>query len=235
MAATTDSAMRAAAQIVSGYFSIPTRTLVDWAAPFAAQVEELRRSGPLTQAKLDPLVEPYALQTLALDGVPVYGAGFIAAIDLLSDARTHLSWWQGADRRRLVLASQSVNKEDIDYSTLEWFRVPMATGEPHVAGPYVDYLCSEEYTITVAVPAQIGTESIGVAGLDVLVTAVEKELTPRFMALGHQVTLVNGIGRVVVSTDPRHATGESVRGGPLGALPRLACDGVALDVIVEEI
>lgn len=231
----TEEAIRSAAGIVTEYFAAPTRALLDWVQPLATQVADLRRSGPLTQAKLDPLVEPYALRMLELEGVPVYGAGFIAAIDLLSDARSHLAWWQGADRQQPVLASQTVNKEDIDYSALEWYRVPMTSGEPHVAGPYVDYLCSDEYTITIAVPAEIEGERIGVAGLDLLVAAVEKELTPRFMALGHQVTLINGVGRVVVSTDPRCATGDSVRGSKLASLPRVACDGVALDVIVEEI
>ncbi|GAA1126803.1 MULTISPECIES: cache domain-containing protein [Microbacterium] len=232
---TETTAVEAAAEIVRGYFSEPIRALRAWAPRFAAQVADVRATSPLTSARIDALVEPHALASLELPGVPVYGAGFIAAIDLLADARSHLAWWQGADRRQLVLASQTVNKEDIDYSALEWYRVPMTTGESHVAGPYVDYLCSDEYTITIAVPADIDGERIGVAGLDLLVAAVEKELTPRFMALGHQVTLTNGVGRVVVSTDPRCATGDSVRGSRLAALPRIACEGVALDVIVEEI
>lgn len=235
MSTGTDTAIQAAAGIVQEYFSTPIRALLGWVTPFAEQVAVVSRSGPLTRSRLDPLVEPYALEMLSLPGVPVYGAGFIAAIDLLADAHSHLAWWQGEDRKQLVLASQSVNKENIDYSELEWYRVPMSTGDPHVAGPYVDYLCSDEYTITIAVPAEIDGERIGVAGLDLLVAAVEKELTPRFMALGHQVTLTNGVGRVVVSTDPRVATGDSVRGGRLASLPRIACEGVALDVIVEEI
>ncbi len=85
-----------------------------------------------------------------------------------------------------MLASQSLNKENIDYSALEWYRVPMTTGEPHVAGPYVDYLCSDEYTITIAVPADVDGERIGVAGLDLLVSAVERDLTHRFAALGSE-------------------------------------------------
>ncbi|PKQ33137.1 MAG: hypothetical protein CVT61_17775 [Actinobacteria bacterium HGW-Actinobacteria-11] len=229
----TDTAIQAAAAIVEDYFTAPVRTLLDWVDPFAAQVSEARATGPLTRSKIDTLVEPHALTTLALQERPVYGAGFIAAIDLLTDAHSHLAWWQGEDRRQLVLASQSLNKENIDYSALEWFRVPMATGEPHVAGPYVDYLCSDEYTITIAVPAEVDGARIGVAGLDLLVSAVEQDLTPRFAALGCEVTLTNGVGRVVVSTDPRWATGDSVRGSGLAALPRVGCEGVALDVIVE--
>ncbi len=232
---TTTTAPASAARIVTDYFGSPIRTLGDWVGPFAAEVERLQQAGPLTRARLDALVEPHALRTLELPDVPVYGAGFIAAIDLLADAHSHLAWWQGADRRQLVLASQSVNKEHIDYSELEWFRVPMGTGIPHVAGPYVDYLCSDEYTITIAVPAAIDETRIGVAGLDLLVSEVERELTPRFTELGQQVTLVNGVGRVVVSTDPRMATGDSVRGGRLDTLPRFTCAGVALDVIVEDL
>ena len=201
--------------------------------PDAEEIAALVADGTGNRAGLDAVVEPYALRTLALQAVPVHGAGFIAAVDLLADARSHLAWWQGEDRRRLVLASQSVNKEHIDYSELEWYRVPMSTGLPHVAGPYVDYLCSDEYTITITVPVVIEETPLGVAALDLLVSEVERELTPRFTALGQQVTLVNGVGRVVVSTDPRCAAGDSVRGSRLAPLPRIPCQGVALDVIVE--
>lgn len=235
MTAGTDTAIRSAATIVEDYFASPIRSLLGWVTPFAEEAADARRAGPLTRARLDALVEPHALRTLALQDAPVYGAGFIAAIDLLSDAHSHLAWWQGEDRRQLVLASQSVNKENIDYSALEWYRVPMETGRPHVAGPYVDYLCSDEYTITIAVPAEVDGERVGVAGLDMLVAAVERELTPRFAALGHEVTLTNDLGRVVVSTDPRCATGDTVRGGRLAELPRVTCRGVALDVIVDAI
>ncbi|MGO2519602.1 MAG: cache domain-containing protein [Microbacterium sp.] len=223
---------RQAASIVQEYFSTPINALLGWVDSLAEEVAGVQSSGGLTRARLDTLVEPYALRTLT--AAPFYGAGFIAAIDLLTDAHSHLAWWQGEDRRQLVLASQTVNKENIDYSELEWYRVPMSTGEPHVAGPHVDYLCSDEYTITIAVPASVEGTLIGVAGVDVLVSAVERELTPRFTTLGsHQVTVVNAFDRVVISTDPRHATGDSVRGSELADLPRAACAGLALTVIVE--
>ena len=136
-------------------------------------------------------------------------------------------------RSQLRLAAQSPSREHIDYSGFEWFRVPHETGEGHVAGPHVDYLCSDEYTITIAVPAEVDGRRIGVAGLDLLVSSVEQDLTHRFAALGCEVTLTNGVGRVVVSTDPRWATGDSVRGSGLADLPRVACAGVALDVIID--
>lgn len=232
---TTTTVPIGAAKIVEDYFASPIRALLDWIDPCSRQLAEALTERSLTRARLDAIVEPYALRTLDLPDAPVYGAGFIAAVDLLSDAHGHLSWWQGSDRRKLVLASQTVNKEHIDYSELEWYRVPMTSGAPHVTGPYVDYLCSDEYTITIAVPATAGDFRLGVAGLDLLVSEVERELTPRFAALGQQVTLINSVGRVVVSTDPRCATGDSVRGSRLADLPRMSCEGVALDVIVESL
>lgn len=233
MSSETTTATREAATIVEEYFGGPIRALLSWADPLATRIAGAQAHGPLTGNRLDALVKQYALQTLALESAPVYGAGFIAAIDLLADARSHLAWWQGEERRQLVLASQPVGKEHIDYSELEWYRVPMSSGEPHVAGPYVDYLCSDEYTITIAVPVRVAGAPIGVAGLDLLVVEVEQDLMPRFAALGHRVTLVNGVGRVIVSTDPRCATGDSVRGGRLATLPRASCESVALGVIVE--
>ncbi|WP_223625472.1 cache domain-containing protein [Microbacterium sp. EST19A] len=233
MTTAAETTIREAVRIVEDYFSGPTRSLLEWVGPFAERVAEAQRSGTLTGGRIDALVEPHALDTLALKDAPVYGAGFIAAIDLPADARSHLAWWQGEDRKQLVLAAQSLNKENIDYSALEWYRIPMATGRPHMAGPYVDYLCSDEYTITIAVPAEIDGERIGVAGLDMLVSEVERDLLPLFAALDCDVTVVNGIGRVVISTDPQCATGDAVRGTRRAELPRFACTDVPLHVIVD--
>ena len=62
-------------------------------------------------------------------------------------------------------------------------------------------------------------------------------ITPRTILDGRESlnALTNGVGRVVVSTDPRCATGDSVRGSRLAELPRISCEGVALDVIVEHL
>lgn len=222
-----------AVDVVTEYFTAALDSLASWTDALAGDIESARAAGPVTRARLDAIVEPYALQTLAEPALPVYGAGFIAALDLLADARSHLAWWQGPQRARLTLATQSVNKEHIDYSDLEWYRVPALSGTPHIVGPYVDYLCSDEYTITTAVPVQIGGEFIGVTGLDLLIESVERELTPLLLATGRDVTVVNGVGRVVLSTNPQRATGDSLRGPTLDALERIACDGIPLSVVLD--
>lgn len=216
-----------AASVASRYFGALLPPLETHAAELSRQIARLSDER-LTASEIDALVEPHAHAMIDEAPEPIYGAGFIATADLLTDTPSHLAWWQGADRRKLVFAPQSV-KQGIDYRELEWFRVPQATGRAHVAGPYVDYLCSDEYTMTAAAPVIVGGEFVGVAGLDVMVDAIERRLTPALSALPHPVVLINGIGRVLVSTDARFAAGDAVRVGTLDVLARSTCAGVDLD------
>jgi hypothetical protein len=218
--------------IVAEYFARALDALAQWNAAITVDLAHLRSIAPLTTDRLDELVEPSALQLFETVDLPVYGSGFIAALDSLSDANSHLAWWQGPDRVRLVLASQSVNKEHIDYSELEWYRVPLATGEPHVAGPYVDYLCSDEYTITVAAPVHIDGEFVGAVALDLLIDRVERDLTPLLATFGNDISIVNGVGRVLLSTSAARETGDTIRGADLERFDRFACPGMALDVLI---
>ena len=231
MITTAPVAASSAVSLVTEYFGRAIDSLAAWTEIFADDLRRARSTGPVTTEVLDELVEPYARRTFDELDLPVYGAGFIAALDSLADARSHLAWWQGADRAKLVLASQSVNKEHIDYSELEWYRVPQSTGHPHVAGPYVDYLCSDEYTITIAAPVALDGEFVGVAGLDLLIDQVERDLLPRLRAFGDDISIVNGVGRVLLSTSARRETGDSIRGAELDGFERGACPGMALEVL----
>ncbi len=218
--------------LVTEYFGRAIDALASWNSALAVEIADLRRTAPLTSDRLDALVEPDAQAIFDAIDLPVYGAGFIAALDSLADANSHLAWWQGPERAQLVLAAQSVNKEHIDYSELEWYRVPLATGLPHVAGPYVDYLCSDEYTITVAAPVHVDGEFVGAVALDLLIDRVERDLTPRLAAFGDDISIVNGVGRVLLSTSTARATGDTIRGDDLDRFDRYPCTGMALDVLI---
>lgn len=219
-------------ELVAEYFGRALDALAAWREQLAAEIAAARADAPLTTDRLDALVEPSALGLFDKLDLPVYGSGFIAALDSLADANSHLAWWQGPERAQLVLAAQSVNKEHIDYSELEWYRVPFQTGEPHVAGPYVDYLCSDEYTITVAAPVHVDGEFVGAVALDLLIDQVERHLTPQLAAFGDDISIVNGVGRVLISTSPARATGDTIRGDDLAAFERFPCPGMALDVLI---
>ncbi|MBF9337077.1 hypothetical protein G3N30_12895 [Microbacterium lacticum] len=220
-------AVDAAAAIATAYFDGILPRLEEHAARLAAEIAEV---DALTAARIDDIVEVHAHQLLDESAKGVYGAGFIATVDLLTDTASHLSWWQGPDRRKLVFPAESV-KQGIDYRELEWFRIPMTTGRPHVAGPYVDYLCSDEYTMTAAWPVRVGGEFVGVAGLDVLIDTIEEALTPPLSALGVPLLLVNGVNRVLVSTDVRFSAGDVLRPERIEILERRASARVDLAVV----
>ena len=60
------------------------------------------------------------------------------------------------------------------YIKAEWFKLPMATGQPHVTGPYIDLLCTDEYVLTFTHPLYKDGDFAGVVGLDVTAQSLER-------------------------------------------------------------
>jgi len=163
-------------------------------------------------AALDALVHDLVAGELASETRLITGAGFVAAPGFLKDAPWHLAWWlrRASGIERLQTVDDPDADEFRDYTTLEWWRVPAVTGARHLTGPYVDYLCTDDYTVTVTTPVVIDGTLTGMAGVDVYVARLEQELLPVLQA-GAPCTLVNASARVVSSTVPRTATGALLR------------------------
>ena len=153
-------------------------------------------------------------------GDRVVGAGFVAASGVLRDVPFWLEWWTAAgppSRRRIQRLAVQVDPsaDDFrDYTALPWFRAPERTGQRHVTGPYVDYLCTDEYTLTFTAPVQRAGRFLGVVGADVEVRWVEDQLSDLLRATGLPVTVVNASGRVLTSTFGSLTTGDLVREVP---------------------
>ncbi len=144
----------------------------------------------------------------------VVGAGFISAPHTLADQEFGFEWWTetaGDGPARLIISLDPDSDDFLDYTRQSWFTVPRDTGRRHINGPYVDYLCTDEYTLTFTVPVQRGGKFAGVVGADIHVREVERLLQPKLRALGGRVALVNAQGRVIVSNNARQATGSLVR------------------------
>lgn len=212
-------AVRRAAARIDGYLRAPVEALRRAAEDFGAELAALHAVGAASAARLDELVEPHSVRLRALREPRVFGAGFVAARGEFGDADGHLAWWQGEPCRRLVPAAEAVRKGRVDYTALEWFRVPAATGRPHVAGPYVDYLCNDDYTVTFAAPVCLEARFLGVLALDVLVDTIERDLLPALLDTGEELVALSRNGRVLLSSDPRYETGDTVRGAALAAVP----------------
>ncbi|HEX7083048.1 MAG TPA: cache domain-containing protein [Gaiellaceae bacterium] len=138
------------------------------------------------------------------------GAGVVLAPGVLADAARWLEWWwadRGAGIERLEVDLDEDSAEFYDYTTTEWYRGPEQTGRPAVAGPYVDYICTHEYTFTLAVPLLPGGRFAGVAGADVLAAEVERAVLPELARRERLTVLASDNGRVIASNAAALAPG----------------------------
>lgn len=154
---------------------------------------------------------------------PVAGAGAVMAPGVLADAAYWLEWWTidaGAGHERCAKLAAETDPRAIgfrDYTELPWYERPFTTGERHVTGPYVDYLCTDQYTLTFTQPLVLAGRFAGVVGADVLVAWFEQHLLDVLDAADETCVLVNAAGRVVTSSDPTWVTGDLIRDLPLEA------------------
>jgi hypothetical protein len=177
---------------------------------------------PASAAALNEVVEPLA--SAALADHPVVGAGFVARQGWLSDRDLYLAWWQGDEKQPLAERGVPIGHHVFDYTRHEWFETPRATAARHVTGPYVDYVCTDEYVLTATVPVHVGGSYVGVAGADTRLETFERLMRAPLRDAG-DVVLVNSHDRCVVAADPLLRSGQKVSPGsyrhvrPLVGLP----------------
>ncbi|MEU8827994.1 cache domain-containing protein [Streptomyces sp. NPDC048636] len=159
----------------------------------------------------------------------VSGAGFVAAPHLLADASVWLEWWQigaGGEVRPLLLDLDPEHSAYSDYTHWDWFALARDTGRRAVAGPYVDYLCSDEYSLTLSVPVTVDGRFMGVAAADVYLSHFEAAVMPVMQRLPAPAFLVNARGRVAASTCADYLTGALFKGPDFAAVPTGPAEGV---------
>lgn len=181
----------------------------DALASLAARAES--DGNPLTREDLAPLSE-LAGATLAAHHGFVAGSGAVLAPGALSDAPRWIEWWWGGRRgqgpERLRVDLNPASAEFTDYTSMEWYRDPERSGRWTITGPYVDYICTHEYTFTLALPVRCGSRFVGVAGADILATQVERLVLPDLALLGGDAVLAAASGRVIASNTVRFLPGE---------------------------
>lgn len=173
-------------------------------------------------AELRPVIQ----QLLARHGDLVVGAGVAVGPDDLADEGRHLEWWwsRGAGGAEALRVNLDPSAPDFyDFVTDEWFRRTVETGEVVVAGPVVDYACTNDYALTVGHPIEHGGDVVAVAAADVPIERLEARLLPVLAAGGEALVVVNADGRVVLST-----TATLWPGARLDA--SVAARGVPIDV-----
>jgi hypothetical protein len=186
-------------------------------------------SGPLSvpsPRRADLAIEPHCLQLLTSTDPPLAGAGVVVAPYVLSDEPYWLEWWlAGPNRLEADTNPDSVTFRD--YTSLVWFDEPQRTGERCITGPYVDYLCTDQYTLTFTAPLVDGDRFLGVAGVDVLARWFEQHLFVLLDARGdldEGCVVVNRAGRVVACPSGAWVTGDLIRDLAADASPSSGWD-----------
>ncbi|MGW3498436.1 cache domain-containing protein [Streptomyces sp. NPDC001020] len=227
-AATLDPATEAAvaAQVRStleAVFDTVARTRADATALLRRLIAQGRRPMTADLAALRPGLHRHLIRQELVSGV-----GFVAAPGLLGDVPAWLEWWQisvDGDVRPLLPDLDPRQSAYSDYTHWDWFALPRDTGHRAIAGPYVDYLCSDEYSLTLSVPVHVEGRFAGVTAADVYLRHFEAAVMPLLRALPGPAHLVNARGRVAASTDPAHLVGSLTKGPDFGALLAAAQPG----------
>ena len=164
----------------------------------------------LLSTDLEALQQPVAEVLTRHKGFAA-GAGIVLAPGVLTDAARCLEWWwatPSGQPSKLHVDLDPQSPEFYDYTSLPWYREPERTGQRAVTGPYVDYICTREYTFTVSVPLLVDDRFAGVAGADILAEEVERLALPALASLPSPVALVSGTGRVIASNTTRAVPGS---------------------------
>ncbi|GAA4556163.1 cache domain-containing protein [Planotetraspora kaengkrachanensis] len=175
-----------------------------------------RRGRPPSTADLAAL-RPLLWARLTGNGVAalVAGIGFIAAPGLLADAHWYLEWWQENPSGTPVQLLRDLDPSSsafYDYTHWDWYTGPRSGAERTVCGPYVDYLCTDEYSLTLSVPVVLDGAFVGVAAADVFVRRFDGAVLPALREIPAPAFLVNASGRVVSSNTARWVAGSVYRG-----------------------
>lgn len=212
----------------------------DHVTQWRGRLERLCASGVPPLTEFDDAVEWIVAPALA-DERALLGAGFVAAPGLFPDAPWHFAWWlspanavglAGRPRslRRLAVAEDPEADGFHDYTRLEWWRGAAAGEGTYLTGPYIDFLCTDELTLTITAPVRVGGRMLGVVGADLSVAAVERVVDAIWGAEPQRLLLVGESGRVVATNDPRVETGSLIEAGGTG-LPVAGCGGTLALVV----
>lgn len=155
------------------------------------------------------------------------GAGFASySNENTGDEVWSLEWWYqeaGAMEHAQLDRNQEIRKR-LDFRVFDWFGQPASDHRAYVDGPYVDYVCNGDYTITTAHPVLLDGVFVGVAAVDMLVSTLDRLLAPLLAAITNPVVVINADRRVVLSTAPGVRVGTLLRDAqplPLGQVLHL--------------
>ena len=151
------------------------------------------------------------------DNENVLGAGMVPTPDFLSDMPWQSFWWtvkdqgaQGASISPLQISSDPQSSSFYDVTSQEWWASPRTSGHAYLTGPYIDYICSNEYTLTLSAPFELDHRFAGILGIDLSVSRTESTIESLLWHLNRAAVLVGDSSRVIASTNDHLLCGDLV-------------------------
>ncbi|UOO88829.1 cache domain-containing protein [Vitreoscilla massiliensis] len=157
------------------------------------------------------------IQTILKQNPYCTGAGFASHIHMKSKDHDYwmLEWWlkDNNDIKQALFELDQGTQQRLDFRTFEWFHKTHQHDATYIHGPYVDYICNTDYTITSAHAVSVNGQFVGVAVIDILVAKLEQFIAPYLGADAPKVLLTNQENRVIISNVPQIRIGSIYHDG----------------------
>lgn len=142
------------------------------------------------------------LDTLVMEGSPIYGLGFIAD-PVHTSSNSDPQWWyreqNGRGLRRLVVGTDPGRLDFYDYSETPWYLTTLNDDSLHVTSPYVDYCGTNSYIVTMSRRMQVQGSLLGICGADIVVGELQACLQTHILALPRPSSVVDDDGAVIAT------------------------------------
>ena len=193
------------------------RVFADLAVLAGATTDILAAPGT-SRTKLEslrPVVEDIVTGQAGL----VDSAGVSVTPGLFTDAGAWHQWWSLVGGK-LVFIPHNLNPASInyyDYTEMTWYERPLASGEPELIGPYIDFGGADMKIVTASLPVLQEKRAVAVAGADLSMESIERTFLLNLGRRDEHVALITETGKVVASNSARFAPGTRFEGPRSGS------------------
>lgn len=209
-----------ASVLVGDWFNAVYADLVEMASDCEREINTIRGTKPYLTEKHLHAIQPSAAKFLRRHSIPE-AAGIVLGPGVANDEIGAIEWWRrGADgdTSRIVFTLSPDVAGYYDFVTYHWFADVVASGQPAIQGPYLDYAGMDQYIMTSMVPLSLNGVVIGTAGCDTEIRDLESVMMPILRRIPADAALVSDGDRIVVGNSGRFVVGNRVKNLPAEAL-----------------
>lgn len=191
-------ALRSLVAVLRPIFDVPRAhagALLALSADAAARGREL---GSEDLAELDELLKA----SLTRSRGSICGVTLTMSPGRLTDRPRWMQWWTSGPEQ-LVPDLDPASPGHYDYTTADWFKLPLQGRCEYLSDPYFDEGGAEAWIVTASVPVFDSKGALGVTTADVDLAAVASLCASPLASLQAPAAMISRAGVVVTSTDTR--------------------------------